>query len=163
MIVLAPADTVIAKKTMPVHSISWSSTLIRRVCRSTMMAETFAMTKGTDAGARIRAIIVDAKGELDLANWEESSAESMGHCWMTDCESLFEHLAAPKLNTIDNKRLAIDLTARRPYIWERQGERLDMIDHSYGDYPRWIDTSVMIADPLTKDMNADRLINTVKN
>ena len=38
-------------------------------------------------------------------------------------------------------------------------KRLDLIDHSSGDYPRWIDTSVMLADPLTKTMNADRLIH----
>ena len=82
---------------------------------------------------------------------------------MTDCGIFGEHLATPKLNTIDNKRLAIDLTARRQYIWERQGELLDVIDHSSGDYPRWIDTSVMLADPLPKVMNADRLINTMEN
>ena len=96
-----------------------------------------------------------------MADWEESSAQAMGHCWMTDCESLFEHLATPKLNSIDNKRLAIDLMALRQYVWERNGERLDLIDHSSGDYPRWIDTSVMLADPLTKVMNADRSINTM--
>ena len=28
------------------------------------------------------------------------------------------------------------------------------------DYPRWIDTSAMIADPLTKVMNADRMTKT---
>ena len=82
---------------------------------------------------------------------------------MTDCDSVFEHLATPKWNTIDNKRLEIDLAALRQFIWERQGERLDMIEHSSGDCPRWLDTSAMIADPLTKVMSADRLINTMKN
>ena len=44
-----------------------------------MMAETFAMIKGTEAGARIRAAIVDMKGKLNMADWEGSSADVMGH------------------------------------------------------------------------------------
>ena len=36
------------------------------------------------------------------------------------------------------------------------------IDHSSGDYPRWIDTSVMLADPLTKAMNCERLVATME-
>ena len=47
--------------------------------------------------------------------------------------------------------------ALRQQIWERDGERTFEVDHSSGDYPRWIDTSVMLADPLTKSMNSDVL------
>ena len=36
------------------------------------------------------------------------------------------------------------------------------IDHSRGDYPRWIDTSVMLADPFTKAMNCERLVATME-
>ena len=36
-----------------------------------------------------------------------------------------------------------------------------MIDHSCGDYPRWIDTSVMLADPLTKTMTSEKLTNVM--
>ena len=37
------------------------------------------------------------------------------------------------------------------------------VDHSCGDYPRWIDTSVMLADPLTKSksMASDTLVQTM--
>ena len=125
------------------------------------MAEAFAMIKGTEAGVRIRAAIVDMMGKLDMRNWEETAARNMGHIWMTDCDSLYEHLMSQRLNTIENKRLAIDLMALRQQIWERDGERTLEIDHSCGDYPRWIDTSVMLADPLTKSMNADRMVETM--
>ena len=144
-----------------IHPISWSSTHIKRVCRATLMAETFAMIKGTEAGTRIRAAIVDMRGRLDMRNWEESAAREMGHVWMTDCDSLYEHLMSQRLNTIENKRLAIDLMALRQQIWERDGERTLEIDHSCGDYPRWIDTSVMLADPLTKAMSCERLTETM--
>ena len=160
IICLAPAGMVNLTEAT-IHPISWSSTHIKRVCRATLMAETFAMIKGTESGARIRAAVVDMKGELDFRNWEETAARAMGHVWLTDCDSLYEHLMSPRLNSIDNKRLAIDLMALRQQIWERDGERTLEIDHSCGDYPRWIDTSVMLADPLTKSMNSDRLVHAL--
>ena len=117
------------------------------------------MLKGTESGTRIRAALVDARGLLDISNWEESAGSHMSHVWTTDCDSLYEHLIAPKLNQIDNKRLAIDIMALRQLVWERKGERTQVVDSSSGDYPRWVDTSAMIADPLTKAMSSERLMN----
>ena len=125
------------------------------------MAETFAMIRGTECGSRLRAAIVDMHDKLELRYWERSATKHMGHVWMTDCDSLYEHLVSPKLNTIENKRLGIDLMALRQQIWERDGERTLVLDRASGDYPRWIDTSVMLADPLTKNMNPDRPIQTL--
>ena len=156
VVCLAQADAVNAKE-MVVHPIVWSSTVIKRICRSTMMAETFAMIRGTEAGARIRAAVVDMKGQLNMADWEGSSANVMGHVWMTDCDSLYEHLVSTKHNSVDNKRLNGDLIALCQYVWERGGERQEHVDHSRGDFPRWIDISTMIADLLTKAMSCDRL------
>ena len=81
----------------------------------------------------------------------------MSHVWLTDCDSLYEHLVSPRFTLVDNKRLAVDLKALRQYVWERNGERKEELDSSSGDHPRWIDTSCMIADPLTKVMKPDRL------
>ena len=64
----------VSDKEVVFHPISWSSTTVKRVCRSTVMAETFAMTLGTEAGARARAaVVVDMKGELDKRQWENGS------------------------------------------------------------------------------------------
>ena len=115
------------------------------------------MIRGTEAGARIRAAIVDMKGKLNMTDWEGSSANVMGNVWMTDCDSLYEHLVSTKHNSVDNKRLNVDLMALRQLVWERGGERQEYVDHSRGDFPRWIDTSTMIADPLTKAMSCERL------
>ena len=87
IICLAPPDIANLPEAI-IHPISWSSTHIKRVCRSTHMAETFAMINGTEAGCRIRAAIVDMKGELDFRHWEDSASRAMGHVWMTDCDSL---------------------------------------------------------------------------
>ena len=66
-----------------------------------------------------------------------------------------------ELNRIENKRLVIGSMALRHQIWERNGERTRTVDRTCGDYPRWIDTSVMIADPLTKAMNGGRLVDAI--
>ena len=68
---------------------------------------------------------------------------------MTDCESLYEHLMSQRLNSIENKRFAIDLKALRQYVWERNGDRTLEVDCSCGDYPKRIDISVTLAHPLT--------------
>ena len=159
-IVALANPSILNDKESIIHPICWSSTTITRACRSTLMAETFALTKGTEAGTRIRACIVDAQGKLDIKNWEETAALEMGHIWFTDCDSLYEHLVSVKMNQIENKRLRIDMMSLRQQIWERGGERSETLDYMRGDYPRWIDTSTMIADPLTKVMNADRMTRT---
>ena len=112
------------------------------------MADALAMTKGAEAGTVIHAAIVDMKDELDMRSWEETAARAMGHVWMTDCDSLYEHLMSQRLNTIENKRLAIDLTALRQQMRAQDIERTLEIDHSCGDCPRWIDASVVLADHL---------------
>ena len=61
------------------------------------MAETFSLGDAVDRGARIRAAIVDMKGNLDVRNWEASASSHMGHLWLTDCDSLYEHLASTKI------------------------------------------------------------------
>ena len=86
------------------------------------------MIRGTEAGARIRAAVVDMKGKLSMEDWEGSSANVMGHVWMTDCDSLYEHLVSTKHNSVDNKRLNVDLMALRQLVWERGGERQEYVD-----------------------------------
>ena len=47
-----------------VHPICLSSKVIRRVCKSTLQAETLACLWGVESGVRIRAAIADARGML---------------------------------------------------------------------------------------------------
>ena len=54
------------------------------------------------------------------------------------------------------------MAALRHIIWDRRDDmETTMADTKKGDYPRWVDTSAIIADPLTLVMNADRLDNTM--
>ena len=67
-----------------VHPICLTSKVIRRVCKSTLQAETLACLWGVESGVRIRAAIADARGLLGQdrkirPDWEEASAMTMRH------------------------------------------------------------------------------------
>ena len=51
-----------SKDGMGVHLIGYSSTIIGRVCRSTLQAETYALTDGVEESMRLRPALADAHG-----------------------------------------------------------------------------------------------------
>ena len=141
------------------HAWSWKSTMIARVCRSTFHAETKANVKRTEEAQRLRAAYADVRGLLDRKNWEETANNAMKHLWLTDCESVSSFLNNPAPNGVDDKRLLIDLEGQRQMLWEdAQGNPKDTLEEKQTDKIRWIDTSTMLADPLTKAMKADRMV-----
>ena len=82
----------------------------------------------------------------------------MDEVWLTDCVSLNERSTSSRLNALETKRLATDLMIPRQQFGSEMAKR-----HRrwITDYPRWIDTSVMLADPLAKAMNAEQLVRTM--
>ena len=90
----------------------------------------------------------------------------MKHVWFTDCQSLSDYLKNPVPAACEDKRLEIDLEGLREYLWEYpDGTPKDEMTEDQHDKPRWIDTSAMIVDPLTKagtEWFHDRLVNTLE-
>ena len=90
----------------------------------------------------------------------------MRHLWLTDCESLYSYLTNPVNSGTEDKRLEIDLQSLRDSLWENpDGSLKDSITEAQHDKPRWVDTSAMVADPLTKFGNehfAQRLVSTME-
>ena len=146
---------------MRIHSLSWSSTRTSRVCRSTLMAEAYALSNAVDHGLQTRAAIVDMRGQLSVRQWEETASAAVGDVWFADCESLFAHLISPNAKQVDNKRLAIDMSALKQLIWDNRDDCDEEADGSKDDHPRWIDTSAMVSDCLPKTMTSCRLIETL--
>jgi hypothetical protein len=143
----------------PLHVISWKRGLIKRVCRSTFRAETHGMIYATEASDRIRAILADIRGVLadkrPSATWEHVCVQVVKNVWFTDCQSLHDYLMCPVANGSEDKRLEIDLESLRESLWEwPDGRPKDSITEGQTDHPRWIDTSAMLCDPLTKSGNA---------
>ena len=124
------------------------------------MAAAYALSNAVEHGLRTRAAIVDLRGQLNIRQWEETASAAMGHVWFTDCESLFSHFISPNTKQIDNKRLAIDVSALKQLILYNRDDCDEEVDGSKGDYPRWIDTSAVLSDCVTKAMTSCRLNET---
>ena len=137
----------------PMYVLGWRSTMIRRVCRSTFAAETQAMISAVGEGEKIRAA---------MADMTSTTVNPIRHLWLTDCESLYSYLTNPVNNGTEDKRLEIDLEDLRQMLWEDpSGRPKDDLSEQQVDKIRWIDTSTMLADPLTKLMKSDRLMESL--
>ena len=148
------------------HLIGHASTTIKRVCRATLQAEAYGLTSGVEEGDRLRAAIAEMKGKLPkiLGNdWEAAAAAEIPQVWLTDCASLEQSLNKRVMSKVADKRLSIEIAALRQPLWRAVGKAHG--DPNYDDYKpeettdkvRWIDTDVMLADPLTKGMDPDKL------
>ena len=121
-----------------------------------------------ETGVAFRAILAELMGvrKRHDNDWETTCAVAKKHLWMTDCQSLHDYIVNPIAAGCEDKRLEIDLEGLREYIWERpDGSIKDYIDEDQHDKIRWIDTSTMICDPLTKAGPlgfAQRLIETMQ-
>ena len=147
------------------HVWSWKSTTDKRVCRSTLQGEAHGLLSGTEMGDRLRAIIADCRGLIpDLRNWQEASVQHMRHIWLSDCESLVSHLKNPRNERLENVRLSIDIEGLKQMLWEKQdGTSLDELlpERICENAVRWIDTSCMIVDCLTKKMDPSVLLKVM--
>ena len=128
------------------------------------------MITGTDQGDRLRCAIASAYRMLDQQKWEQSAAKVMPHLWLSDCNALVSHVLNPKDEKLENTRLSLDIAMIKQRLWT------DPDGLSYEDLPittaqelyeknkplinnivRWIDTSAMVVDCMTKRMKADTM------
>ncbi len=69
----------------------------------------------------------------------------------------------PVFKQAADKRLSIDLASLRQHLWlDKDGNQRDELTSRDHDQIIWVDTSCMLADPLTKAMNATLLVKTMK-
>ena len=77
---------------------------------------------------------------------------------------LNDHLRNPTFTKCSDKRLSIDLAALRQMVWLTPDPRVTRkIGSDQPDVVRWIDTSCMVADCLTKRMRSDRLSGCLRS
>jgi len=68
------------------------------------------------------------------------------------------------LTKTDDKRLSVDIAALRQLIWQNADEEdQEELSAELPDQIRWIDTSKMLVDCLTKDMKTNYLRDTLKS
>lgn len=149
-----------------IYVLEWHSTCIKRVCRSTLQAETLSLQLGSEEAEHVRQFMYTLKnldtGENESKN-RTKATDHMTPLWMTDCRSLSEHLQNPAMSMVSDLRLAIDFTALRQEIWKKRDEAIG--NHTYADELTsdaptkvgWVSTGTMVADGLTKTMKSDQL------
>ena len=150
---------ILKQNTAGCHIYGWRSTTDKRVCRATIQAEAHGMLSGEEMGTRTRAIIADCRGLVpDVRDWEAASSRTMRHLWLSDCESLVSHLKNPKNEKLENVRLSIDIQGLKQVLWHKpDGTEFDTLpaETVAENAVRWIDTSIMVVDCLTKKMSPE--------
>ena len=145
------------------YPIAYASNLIRRVCRSTLQAETQALTSAVEEGCKLRAALCGMKGLHLRRGWEPRAAEMVRHIWLCDCRSLADHLASPVTGKVGDKRLSFDLHSLRQDLWSIGDEELEELKiERVADRLRWIDTSTMLVDCMTKSMQGFDLMQALR-
>jgi hypothetical protein len=107
-----------------IHLLQWSSTVIKRVCRSTLQAETLSVQLGSEDAERMRQLLYVVKNKATALKRTENFINAMDETvvsWYTDCRSLSDHLTNVNAAAVSDKRLAIDLTSLRQELWRERG------------------------------------------
>ena len=126
-----------------VYPMEWKSQVEKRVCRSTLQAETYALSTGTEATDWLRALIAETRDrEFSVHRWEQEIT-AVPCWWLIDAKSVQEHLGKDCGMPAD-KRLGIELASLRQLL-RRGGGKCRVV---------WIDTTTQLSDALTKDMDA---------
>ena len=151
------------KERCHVHVLEWCSHALRRVCRSTLQAETLSSMDGSEAGNYVRGLMHSmvhpkASNEKRLTEWKIDAMDSRHLHWVSDCRSFIAYMGNPSQNTVTDKRLAIDLTALRQESWRKHGAELgepgiqNAVPEDGTDHLWWVSTQDMLSDGLTKQM-----------
>ena len=102
----------------------------------------------------------------DIRDWQKVSNQNVRHLWLSDCESLVSHLKNPRNERLENVRLSIDIQGLKQMLWEKSdGTPLDELlpEEIAENAVRWIDTSCMVVDCLTKRMKPDVMLKLMKD
>ena len=150
--------------------LDWHSTTIKRVCRSTLQAETMSLLSGLEECEHARFVLHGLWNHHDRRDqcWQIAAQDEFAVNLYTDCRSLHEHVIQPGMTTVSDKRLAIDLSSVRQLIWRQQGESLgdplltDRLPKDQSTALHWLNTEKMIADCLTKSMRPGSLVLAMK-
>ena len=115
--------------------LTWQSRKIKKVCKSTLAAESWALVEGLESA------------ELIKAQWNEIVKIDVPIVCITDCKSLFD--AVKTTNTLEDKGLRIPMACLR--------QRFNRNEVRYV----WVPTNLQLADCLTKAGASSSLLREV--
>jgi len=135
--------------------------VIKRVCRSTLQAETLSLLLGSEEADHLRNVchgLQCDQQKMKQGEWIVEAMDNMEVIWYTDCKSLADHIKQAGLQVVSDKRLAIDLSGLRQMAWRQKGELYgdtlltDRVPEDGSTKIVWTTTDRMPADCLTKAM-----------
>ena len=133
--------------------VSFSSTTIKRVCRATLQAETYALQNAQEAGDRVRALLAELYGSGTTGpDWHDASRRAIPHVMLSDCRSLVANLNTEVPSRVQDKRLQIELDALCQPIFDGDGRRTAEVYPKGGDRVHWVATATQVVDCVTKSM-----------
>ena len=127
----------------PLSPLVWVSKRISRVVRSTWSAEAYAMSKSVDLLGWVRALWGCI--HIDKFPWEDppKAYQTLNPALIiTDCKSLYDLVTRAALPSCEEHRTTLEVLLIR----QRCQEHCKF---------RWIPTTLMLADSLTKSMSSD--------
>ena len=127
--------------------VSSQSSTIKRVVRSTLAAEGYALSEGLESAQWFRHLLTEAHmARSSLKNVEKESSRRPAHVF-TDSDSL-ANTVKKDVGQSDDKRFRIVVSMLREGFREVENTSL-----------QWLPTHLQVADPLTKTMERDILVS----
>ena len=94
--------------------VSFSSITIKRACRATLQAETYALQNAQETGDKVRALLAELYGYGTTGpQWHDASRRAIPHVMLSDSQSLVANLNTEVPSSVQDKRLQIELDAIR--------------------------------------------------
>ena len=134
--------------------LDWRSHRIKRLCRSTLAAETMAMDAAVGSGLYCRELM----DEILIKDYIPTTSGRLPSTFMpmvavTDCRSLYDLLVKDNpMSMTQEKRLAIDIGGLKEAATEFDPEQEHL-----SEVFRWVPTESQLADHLTKSKPAHLL------
>ena len=118
-----------------------------------MAAKTYALATGTEHADWLKALLEESRNpKFSVLDWEDQTRNVVAQ-WLVDAKSVQEHLSRD-VGAPGDKRLAIEMMALRQLLHRAEAGK--------GDRVVWIDTTVQLADCLTKSMEPDFLLEMME-
>jgi len=140
--ITALADEAMAKEPRKLHrfvAIEEKAGRVKRVCRSTLAAETFSCSDAVAAGTWLRGVLDEILDGKRPSRAGDAYGGRRNVVVVVDAKALFDTVTKDKASTGGDKRVAVELSLLREEV---QRDRVQI---------RWIPTKQNIADIMTKD------------
>lgn len=126
-----------ARKLYRVIPMEWKSARIKRVCRSSLAGELYALGSGSGNGFWLRQLFAEILGKNPGDDKEVGASRRIS--WVIDAKAAFGNLSLEKAN-LEDRRAALEVALLRD----------DLHDPESGVSLNWVPTGQQLSDGLTK-------------